>query len=67
MNKLSRAQLPEVLSPKHVQSFLQIGKKQTYEMMEDPPFNTVRVGRLHKISKVSFLRWFDGGNSNDPC
>jgi hypothetical protein len=60
MNKLSRKELPEVMSPKHVQDYIGIGKKQTYEMMENPPFHTVRVGRLHKISKVSFLRWLDG-------
>lgn len=57
---LNREDLPEVLTPKHVQEILQIGKKQTYEMMENPPFHLVRVGRLYKISKKTFFDWLDG-------
>ncbi|MFW0780096.1 DNA-binding protein [Rossellomorea marisflavi] len=58
---MTRDELPEVMAPIHVKSFLGIGKKQTYEMMENPPFRTVRVSRLHKISKVAFFDWFDKG------
>lgn len=57
---LSRDDLPEVMSPKHIQAFLQIGKRQTYELLENPPFHVVRVGYRYKISKVAFLNWFDG-------
>lgn len=58
--EINRDQLPEVLTPKDIQNILQIGKKQTYEMMENPPFHVVRVGRLYKISKKTFFKWFDG-------
>ncbi|CAM3734621.1 hypothetical protein GCM10009865_14370 [Aeromicrobium ponti] len=58
--EINRDQLPEALSPRHIQEILGIGKKQTYEMMENPPFHVVKVGRLYKISKKAFFRWFDG-------
>ncbi|WGG47705.1 helix-turn-helix domain-containing protein [Rossellomorea sp. DA94] len=59
-NKLTRKELPDVMTVKHVQQFLGIGRRQSYEMMENPPFNVVRIGKIYKISKVSFLRWLDG-------
>lgn len=58
--EINRDELPEVLTTKLVQQILQIGKKQTYEMMENPPFHVVRVGRLYKISKKAFFEWLDG-------
>jgi hypothetical protein len=64
-NKLTREELPDVMTIKDMRQFLGIGRRQSYEMMENPPFNVVRIGKLYKISKVSFLRWLDGTNSND--
>ncbi|WP_347318405.1 DNA-binding protein [Rossellomorea sp. RS05] len=61
--QMTREELPDVMSPIDVKSFLGIGKKQTYEMMEKPPFHSVRVGRLHKISKKSSFEWFDNGGT----
>ncbi|AND39569.1 helix-turn-helix domain-containing protein [Cytobacillus oceanisediminis] len=58
--QINREELPEALTPRHIQEILQIGKKQTYEMMENPPFHVVKVGRLYKISKKAFFKWFDG-------
>jgi Helix-turn-helix domain len=59
-NKLTREELPDVMTVKHVQSFLGIGRRQSYELIANPPFNVVRIGKLYKISKVSFLSWLDG-------
>jgi hypothetical protein len=59
-NKLTREELPEVMTVKDVRKFLEIGRRQSYLLMENPPFHVVRVGRLFRISKVSFLRWLDG-------
>jgi Helix-turn-helix domain len=59
-NKLTREDLPDVMSVKDVQQFLGIGRRQSYEMIENPPFHVVRVGKIYKISKISFLRWLDG-------
>jgi hypothetical protein len=57
---MTREELPEVLTPKHVQNILGIGRKRTYEMMEDPPFHVAKVGKLYKISKRVFFDWLDG-------
>ncbi|MFC7784242.1 DNA-binding protein [Rossellomorea sp. GCM10028870] len=59
-NKLTREELPDVMTVKDVQHFLEIGRRQSYELMENPSFHVVKVGKLYKISKISFLRWFDG-------
>lgn len=52
--------LPEVCTPKHIQSFLGIGQRQAYEFLNDPPFHVVRVGRRILVSRDVFLRWFEG-------
>lgn len=52
--------MSEVLDPKDVMKILNIGRRQTYELLENPPFHTVRVGRLIKISKKSFYEWLNG-------
>ena len=53
---------PDVLEPKHIKKILDIGEKQTYEMLNQipPPFHFVRIGRRIKISKLAFERWFHG-------
>ncbi|ADU30966.1 helix-turn-helix domain-containing protein [Evansella cellulosilytica] len=57
---MKRHELPEALDPKHIQAFLGIGRKQTYELLHNPPFHVIRIGRNYKVSKESFLSWFDG-------
>jgi hypothetical protein len=53
---------PDVLEPKHIREILNIGEKQTYELLnqDKPPFHFVRIGRRIKISKEAFRRWFEG-------
>ncbi|MEH7526465.1 DNA-binding protein [Bacillus sp. JJ1503] len=58
--KINRHELPEVLTPNHIQEILGIGRRATYEFLQNPPFHVVRVGRLFKISKKSFFKWLDG-------
>jgi hypothetical protein len=59
-NKITREELPDVMTVKDVREYLEIGRRQSYLLMENPPFHVVRVGKLFKISKVNFLRWLDG-------
>ncbi|MDQ0257964.1 hypothetical protein J2S74_005427 [Evansella vedderi] len=59
-NQINRDELPEALTPKDIQQILGIGRRQTYELMEDPPFHVVKVGKIYKISKRAFFKWFDG-------
>lgn len=60
ITEIIRDNLPEALTPSHIQRILGIGRRQTYELMENPPFHVVKVGRLYKISKKSFFNWLDG-------
>ncbi|MFC0417722.1 helix-turn-helix domain-containing protein [Cytobacillus solani] len=59
-NNLIKNELPEVLTPKHIQEILGIGRRTTYEMMENPPFHVAKVGKLYKVSKKTFFNWLDG-------
>jgi hypothetical protein len=56
----SKNELPEVLTPKHIQEILGISRRRTYDMMEDPSFHVVKVGKLYKISKRVFFDWLEG-------
>jgi excisionase family DNA binding protein len=51
---------PELLNVKDIQTILQIGRRQTYELVHSNVFHSVRVGRRIKISKQSFLEWLNG-------
>lgn len=64
MVDLNRDDLPDALEPKHIQQILNIGRRRTYELLENPPFHVVRVGWLYKISKQTFFEWFDGKQGN---
>ncbi|KAF0822488.1 helix-turn-helix domain-containing protein [Cytobacillus firmus] len=59
-SEINREELPEVLTPKLVQDILGISRRRTYDMMENPPFHVVKVGKLFKISKKTFFQWLDG-------
>ncbi|WP_337970110.1 DNA-binding protein [Virgibacillus salexigens] len=50
----------EVLDPKDIQTALGIGRRQTYELLESPPFHVLKIGRLYKIPKKSFYNWLNG-------
>ncbi|WP_370295198.1 helix-turn-helix domain-containing protein [Rossellomorea marisflavi] len=63
--RMTREELPEVMTPKDVKSYLGIGRKTVYEMMENPPFHVAKVGKLYKISKKTFLEWLDNGGESD--
>lgn len=52
---INREELPEALTPEIVQQLLCIGRRQTYELLSDPPFHVVKVGKLYKISKKAFF------------
>ncbi|MGO4346308.1 hypothetical protein AB4Z45_12545 [Paenibacillus sp. MCAF9] len=59
---LDRFKLPEVLEPAHIQQILGIGRRATYELLNDPPFHVNRVGKnkMMKVPRDVFFRWLDG-------
>jgi hypothetical protein len=57
---MNKNELPEVLTPKHIQNILGLSRRGTYDLLENPPFHVARVGRLYKISKQVFYNWLEG-------
>nr|WP_201001251.1 helix-turn-helix domain-containing protein [Paenibacillus glycanilyticus] len=51
---------PSVLEAKHIQKILDIGERQTYELLNSKQFHVVKVGRMFKVSKEVFIRWLEG-------
>lgn len=57
---LNRENYPESLDPKNIQEILGIGRRQTYELLADPPFRVIKLGRKYVIPKHTFFNWFEG-------
>jgi hypothetical protein len=53
--------LPEMMNAEDIQNFLGLCKNSTYNLLNSGQFHSVRVGRLYKIQKRNFVRWFLGG------
>ncbi|TSB48605.1 DNA-binding protein [Alkalicoccobacillus porphyridii] len=51
---------PNSLDVKHIKEILGIGQRQVNELLNDPPFHVVRVGKKFVVSKHIFFRWFMG-------
>ncbi|WP_379153324.1 helix-turn-helix domain-containing protein [Paenibacillus sp. sgz5001063] len=56
----STADFPSVLNARDIQQILDIGERQTYELLNSNQFHIVRVGRMIKVSKDVFLKWLEG-------
>jgi hypothetical protein len=58
----SKEDYPVVLDPVHIQEILGIGRRQTYELLQNPPFHVVRLGRrgIIKVSSEAFWNWLEG-------
>lgn len=58
---LKKEDLPMVLDPKHIQQIMGMGRRQTYEFLNDPPFHVQRIGKrgLIKVSREVFFGWLD--------
>ena len=53
--------------PSDIQEMMGIGKTKTYEFLEDvylnqSPFTVFKVGKLYRIPKASFNRWYYADN-----
>ena len=53
--------LPDPLNPKDIQSFLGLSKNSTYNLLDTGLFHSIKVGKLYKIPKSSFAKWYLGG------
>lgn len=50
----------QVLDVEDIQQWLNIGKRQAYELCHSGSFNIVRVGRRIKVSRQVFENWLNG-------
>ncbi|MEC1778327.1 helix-turn-helix domain-containing protein [Schinkia azotoformans] len=60
MENIEYYEYPELLDVKDIQSILQIGRRQAYELVNSNVFHSVKFGRRIKIPKQSFFKWLKG-------
>jgi len=51
-----------VLEVKDIAKWLQIGKRQAYDLVASNVFHSVRVGKKIKVSRSVFEEWLNGKN-----
>ncbi|WP_294131863.1 helix-turn-helix domain-containing protein [uncultured Clostridium sp.] len=59
---MTREELPEVMEVKDIQQFLKISRNTAYDLIKRKEFPTLKIGRLLRIRKESFLEWFDNAS-----
>lgn len=61
----NKEELPFVLGPDDIQKILGIGRRQTYELLKNPPFTVQRLGgrKIIKVPRDNFFRWLEGEES----
>ena len=59
---MTREKLPEVMEVKDIQQFLKISRNTAYDLIKRKEFPTLKIGRLLRIRKESFLEWFDNAS-----
>ena len=59
---MTREELPEVMEAKDIQQFLKISRNTAYDLIKRKEFPTLKIGRLLRIRKESFLEWFDNAS-----
>ena len=59
---MTREELPEVMEVKDIQLFLKISRNTAYDLIKRKEFPTLKIGRLLRIRRNSFLEWFDNAS-----
>ena len=60
---LNKDELPVMLNVYDIKEILNIGLRQTYELLQKKEFHSVKVGRCYRVSKDVFFSWLE----NDPA
>ncbi|MEM4993020.1 MULTISPECIES: helix-turn-helix domain-containing protein [Priestia] len=50
-------QFPYILTAKHVQEILGVGKEKAYQLMDGESFPVIKIGRHKKVQREAFFRW----------
>lgn len=53
--------LPDVLTPKQVADYLQLGRDKTYQMLASGELPSVKLGRTYRIRKCALDDWLARG------
>lgn len=65
MQTINYNDYPEVLNVSDIQSILDIGRKQAYELVHSGKFHVVKIGNRIKISKKVFINWLERTDIDD--
>jgi excisionase family DNA binding protein len=52
--------LPDVLTPAEVQSFLRLGRNATYELLKNGTLRSVRLGQKYLVPRQALRELLDG-------
>ena len=58
---ISNNKLPELITVKELERFLNISTQKAYELVHSKGFPTIKVGRSYRVNKDSLLRMIDDG------
>ena len=59
--------LPLFLNAEQVAAVLGIAASSTYELMHQPDFPTLRIGRRIVVPKEKFIRWVEKSTEGGEC
>ncbi|MDV2684000.1 helix-turn-helix domain-containing protein [Alkalihalophilus lindianensis] len=51
---------PLILTAKEISEILKISKPTAYEMMNQPTFPLIRIGRCKRVLRTDFFTWLKG-------
>jgi hypothetical protein len=58
---------PLILTAEHISEILQIGKRKSYEIMDEKGFPLIRLGKIKRTSREEFFKWIRSHSTkNDP-
>ena len=55
----ARKQLPDVLTPRQVMAYLQLGRDSVYQLLSSGALPSVRIGRTYRVPRRSLEQWLE--------
>lgn len=53
---------PDIVSFDQMREMLHIGRNKAYTLLEQKKINSIRIGRRHKIPKISIIEFLNQGS-----
>ena len=64
-NRISEAELPDIMSPRDVARFLGVHQQAGYELVHQKGFPVVRIGKKYLVRKEALFRWLEAQEQKD--